>query len=186
VEEEMKKKKKWLSSVDLLMIAVIAAIGAVLSSLVINPIVRALNIASPFVSMWPGALHLFAVIMGGLIVRKPGATMFTALLNGLLQMLFGNPSGALCILYGFGNGLGSEIAFSSARYRPKVWITMLASGCGTVTAFFIDLIYWFSDFTFGFKVLYLVDSFFAGSIVCGLISWGVFRALERAGVVNRK
>lgn len=183
-EMKQKAKKKWFSTSDLLMMAVIAAIGAVVSALVINPIVRMLNIGSPFVSMWPGALHLFSIVLGGLLVRKPGACMFTALLNGLLQMLFGNPAGVLCLVYGVGNGLGTEIGFLISKYKPSLFSTVLASGLGTVTAFFVDLIYWFANFTPGFKVLYLVDAFFAGSIVCGIITWGVYKALTKAGVVK--
>lgn len=183
-EIKEKSKKKWFSTTDLLMMAVIAAIGAVISALIINPIVRTLNIGTPFISMWIGALHLFSIVLGGLLVRKPGACMFTALLNGLLQMLFGNPAGVLCLLYGVGNGLGTEIGFLIFKYSPRIISTVLASGLGTVTAFTIDLIYWFPNFTVNFKILYLVDAFFAGSIVCGLATWAIFAALKHAGVVK--
>lgn len=62
-EIKQRAKKKWFSTSDLLMMAVIAAIGAVVSALVINPVVIMLNIGSPFLSMWPGALHLFSIVL---------------------------------------------------------------------------------------------------------------------------
>ena len=178
------KRKITFTTMDILIMAVVAAIGAVLSAFVINPIVRSLQIASPYVSMWPGALHLLSIILGGLLVQKPGACMATALINGLCQMLFGNSSGALCLVYGVGNGLGSEIVMLIARYKAKMIVTMLASGAACVTAFFVDLIYWFGNFKLSAKVIYEVDAFFAGFIVCGIISWLLYMALRKAGVAK--
>ncbi len=179
-----KKNSKFFTTMDILIMAVVAAIGALLSAFVINPIVRSLQIGSPFISMWPGALHLLWIILGGLLVKKPGACMATALINGLCQMLFGNSSGALCLIYGIGNGLGSELTMLAFRYKPSLLSTVLASGFATVTAFFVDLIYWYSEMDMTFKVLYEVDAFFAGAIVCGLVSWGIMLALKKAGVTQ--
>ena len=178
------KQKKFFTTMDILIMAVIAAITAVLSAFVINPIVRTLNIGSPFLSMWPGALHLLCVILAGGLIKKPGACMVTALINGLCQMLFGNASGVLCLVYGVGNGLGSEIGFLLFKYKVTIPSVMISSGLACVTAFFVDLIYWFSDYPLMFKILYEVDSFFVGAIVCGLVSWGLLKALDKAGVAK--
>lgn len=179
-----KKNSKFFTTVDILIMAVVAAIGAVLSAFVINPIVRSLQIASPFVSMWPGSLHLLSIVLGSMLIKKPGAGMATALINGLCQMLFGSASGALCLIYGIGNGVGAEIALFLCKYKPGLISTMLCAGLATMTGFFVDLIYWFSDFSIGFKILYEVDAFFAGAIVCGLVSWGMLLALRKAGVTK--
>jgi energy-coupling factor transport system substrate-specific component len=172
------------STVDLLIMAVVAAIGAVVSALVINPLVRTLNLGSPFLAMWPGSLHLLAIVLGGLLVRKPGAAMVTALMNGLLQMLFGNTAGALCLIYGVGNGVGAELGMALFRYKFKPASAIITAGLATATGFAVDLIYWFGNFAPQFKVLYIVDAFFAGSVVCGLVSLGIMQALKRAGVTR--
>lgn len=181
---EMTKNKKFFTTMDILIMAVVAAIGAVLSAFVINPIVRSMQIASPFVSMWPGSLHLLSIVLGGMLIKKPGAGIATALINGLCQMLFGSASGVLCLVYGVGNGIGAELGLILFKYKPSMISTMVMAGLATMTGFFVDLIYWFGDFTFGFKVLYLVDAFFAGLVVCGLIGWGLLLALEKAGVTK--
>ena len=179
-----KKNEKFFTTMDILTMAVVAAIGAVLSSFVINPIVRSLQIASPFVSMWPGALHLLSIVLGGLLIKKPGAGMVTSLINGLCQMIFGNASGALCLVYGVGNGIGAELGLLLFRYKPSLMCSMLTAGLASATGFFVDLIYWFSNFDFTFKVIYEIDAFFAGAIVCGLINWVMLLALKKAGVTD--
>ena len=179
-----KKNHKFFTTMDILTMAVVAAIGAVLSSFVINPIVRSLQIASPFVSMWPGALHLLSIVLGGLLIKKPGAGMITALINGLCQMIFGSASGALCLVYGVGNGVGAEIGLLLFRYKPSLLCTMITAGLATTTAFFVDLIYWYSNFDLTFKIIYEIDAFFAGAIVCGLVSWIMLLALRKAGVTD--
>lgn len=180
----VKKNSKFFTTMDILTMAVVAAIGAVLSSFVINPIVRSLQIASPFVSMWPGALHLLSIVLGGLLIKKPGAGMVTALINGLCQMIFGSASGALCLVYGVGNGVGAEIGLLLFRYKPGLFCSMITAGLATATAFFVDLIYWYSNFDMTFKIIYEIDAFFAGAIVCGLISWVMLLALRKAGVTE--
>ena len=110
--------------------------------------------------------------------------MTTALINGLCQMIFGNSSGVLCLVYGVGNGLGAEIGLLLFRYKPSMICAMITAGLATTTAFFVDLIYWFSNFDLRFKILYEVDAFFAGAIVCGLASWGILLALRKAGVTE--
>ena len=176
------KQKKFFTTMDILIMAVIAAITAVLSAFIINPIVRTLNIGSPLLSMWPGALHFLCVMLAGGLIKKPGAAMTASLINGLCQMLFGNASGVLCLVYGVGNGLGAELGFWLFKYKPSVIGMMITAGLAGVTGFFVDLIYWFGDYSLGFKILYEVDSFFACGIVCGLVSWGLLKALDKAGV----
>lgn len=182
--EKVVRKAKFFSTIDLLLMAVVAAIGAVVSALVINPLVRTLNLGSPFLSMWPGSLHLMAVVLGGLLIRKPGAAMCTALLNGLCQMLFGNPAGVICLVYGVGNGVGAELGTTIFKWRANIFSAMVTAGLGTATGFFVDLIYWFNNFSPTFKVLYIIDAFFAGLVVCGLITWGILKAMSKAGVIQ--
>jgi energy-coupling factor transport system substrate-specific component len=113
------------TTMDLLIMAVLAAAGAVISAWVINPLVRALNLGSPFLATWPGALHLLVVVLAGQMVKKPGAALITGLINGLAQMLFGSSAGALALLYGLANGLGAEIGIASG------WPAASPSICST-------------------------------------------------------
>ncbi len=48
--------------------------------------------------------------------------------------------------------------------------------------FTVDLFYWFPNFTFLMQIAYVVNAWFAGLIVTGLVAYGTRRALARAGV----
>lgn len=181
---QKKSTSKHFTTVDIITMAAVAAIGAVLSAFVINPIVRTLQLGSPFLSMWPGSLHLLSIVIGSMLIKKPGAGMTTALINGLAQMLFGNASGVLCLVYGLGNGVGAELGLFLFKYKPSFKSIVVTAGLATMTGFFVDLIYWFNNFELPFKVLYLVDAFFAGSIVCGVIAWLLMNALKKSGVAE--
>lgn len=185
-EPQVKEPKSFFafsySTTDLFIMAVLAAVGAVLSAWVINPIVRTLNIGSPYVATWPGALHLLVVVLAGQIVKKPGAALMTGLINGLAQMLFGSSAGALALLYGLANGLGSEVGFAVARYRAGRIGALLSGAFGVAGGFTVDLFYWFPNFTLVMQVAYVVNAWFAGLIVTGFVTLGIVRALERAGV----
>ena len=170
------------TTTDLVMMAVLAAAGAVLSAWVINPIVRALNIGSPFLAAWPGTLHLVVIVIAAQKVKKPGAALVTGLINGVLQMLFGNPSGALCLLYGLANGLGAEIGIAIMQWKPSLLSAMFSGAFGVACGFTVDLFYWFPNFTLPMQIAYVANAFVAGLIVCGLVAYGIGKALSRAGV----
>jgi len=170
------------TTTDLLIMAVLAAVGAVISAWVINPLVRALNIGSPYIATWPGALHLLFVVLAGQIVKKPGAALITGLINGLAQLLFGNAAGALALLYGLANGVGAEIGIGIARWKFNLLSCMLSGAFGVATGFTVDLFYWFPNFTLPMQIAYVVNAFAAGFVVTGLAAYGIRKALARANI----
>jgi energy-coupling factor transport system substrate-specific component len=170
------------TTMDLLIMAVLAAAGAVISAWVINPLVRALNLGSPFLATWPGALHLLVVVLAGQMVKKPGAALITGLINGLAQMLFGSSAGALALLYGLANGLGAEIGIAITGWKSNLLSAMLSGAFGVACGFTVDLFYWFPNFTLPLQIGYVVNAWFAGLIVTGLATFGIRRALARAGI----
>ena len=170
------------TTTDLLIMAVLAAVGAVISAWVINPLVRALNIGSPYLATWPGALHLLFVVLAGQIVKKPGAALITGIINGLAQLLFGNAAGALALLYGLANGVGAEVGLAIGKYKFSLLSCMLSGAFGVATGFMVDLFYWFPNFTLPMQIAYVVNAFFAGLIVTGLVAFAIRKALARANI----
>ena len=170
------------TTTDLLIMAVLAAVGAVISAWVINPTVRAMNIGSPYLATWPGALHLVVVVLAGQMVKKPGAGLLTGLINGLCQMLFGSSAGALALLYGLANGAGTEIGLAIGQYRFNLLSCMLSGAFGVALGFTVDLFYWFPNFTLPMQIGYVVNAFAAGFVVTGLVTFGIRKALARANI----
>jgi energy-coupling factor transport system substrate-specific component len=96
-------------------------------------------------------------------------------------MLFGNPFGALAIVYAGLEGLGVDLALSTFRWRASLAGAMLAGALGNLI---VDEVY---IFVFGLATTYniIVGGLVAvvsGAILGGLVAWLLARALDRTGV----
>lgn len=186
--QESGTKGKWLSTMDLLTMAAIAVVGAAFASYVFPAL---MNVATPvFAFLGPvgwiavsGVYVIFPVLFG-LLVAKPGATTIYAVLQGLVEILFGNAFGAMAMLYSGLEGLGADIGLGIFRYRGSLPSAMVAGGLGSLI---IDVVYLF---IFGMAsarnvILGGITAFISGAVLGGLVAWLIARALARTGVVGR-
>jgi energy-coupling factor transport system substrate-specific component len=60
---------------------------------------------------------LMPAVLGGLIIRKPGAALFTEAVAATISALLGAAWGATVIPQGLVQGLGAELAFAILLYR---------------------------------------------------------------------
>jgi energy-coupling factor transport system substrate-specific component len=149
-------------------------------------------VSSPLEALLPGAqslvygVWLFAGVLGGLIIRKPGAALFTELVAAVVSALVGTQWAALTLVSGLVQGLGAEIVFALFLYANyRVYVAILA-GAGAGLAMGInDSILWYAGNSGEFKTIYIVCAVIGGAIVAGLLSWVVARALARTGALNR-
>lgn len=186
--QEAVTKRKWFSTMDLLTMAAIAVVGAGFSSYVFPAL---MNVATPvFAFLGPvgwiavsGVYVIFPVLLG-LLVAKPGATTIYAVLQGLVEILFGNAFGAMAMLYAGLEGLGADIGLGIFRYRGSLVSAMVAGGLGSLI---IDVVYLF---IFGMATTQTVllggiTAFISGAVLGGLVAWLIARALARTGIVGR-
>ena len=133
-----------------------------------------------------GGVWLFAGVLGGLIIRKPGAAIFTELVAAVVSALVGTQWGVLTLVSGIVQGLGAEIVFAIFLYANyRVYVAVLA-GAGAGLAMGInDSILWYAGTAFEFKAIYVVCGAISGAVIAGLLSWLVVRALARTGALNR-
>src|SRR3954451_18881502 len=93
---------------------------------------------------------LVPAVLSGLIIRKPGASLYTETLAALISALLGDQWGATVIVQGFVQGLGAELAFAAFRYRyyrlPSALLAGLLTG---VTAALFDFFVWNGDYALG-------------------------------------
>jgi energy-coupling factor transport system substrate-specific component len=149
-------------------------------------------ISTPLEALLPGAqslvggVWLFAGVLGGLIIRKPGAAIYTELVAAVVSALVGTQWGVLTLVSGIVQGLGAEIVFALFFYANyRVYVAVLA-GAGAGLAMGInDSILWYPGNSGEFKTIYIVCAVIGGAIVAGLLSWVVARALARTGALNR-
>ncbi len=133
-----------------------------------------------------GGGWLFAGVLGGLIIRKPGAALYTELLAAVVSTLIGNQWGPLTLVSGLAQGLGAELVFAVFLYANyRAYVAVLA-GAGAGLALAInDLVLWYPGSAAAFATIYTVSAIVSGAVIAGLLSWLAMRGLARTGALGR-
>ena len=130
---------------------------------------------------------LFAGVLGALVIRKPGAALYTETLAAVFSALIGNQwGGFLTIEAGLVQGLGAEVIFLLFFYR--VWSLPVAVLAGAGAAIFgavNNLILWYAGADATFTVVYLISSTLSGAVIAGALSWVLARGLAATGALDR-
>jgi energy-coupling factor transport system substrate-specific component len=132
---------------------------------------------------------LFAGVLGGLIIRKPGAAVYTELLAAAVSALtlVGNTWGAVLTLEaGLVQGLGAELVFLLFFYRRWTLPVAMLAGVGAALAGGINnLILWYAGADTTFVVVYLISTTISGAVIAGALSWLLARGLAATGALDR-
>src|SRR5439155_423200 len=67
-------------------------------------------------------------LLGGYIIRRPGAAFLSETLAAFAEVLLGAPAGPVLIVTGFMQALGPELTFAATGYRRWGWGTMAVAG----------------------------------------------------------
>ena len=123
-------------------------------------------------------------VLGGLLIRKPGAAVFTELVAAIVSVFLGAPSPLFIALYGLLQGLGAEAVFAAFRYRRWGLPVALAAGAGAglVPAILDNVLYnaaWAPAWMLVYAVLVIASS----TVMAGLGGLALVRALARTGVL---
>ncbi|WP_336642357.1 ECF transporter S component [Microbacterium sp. MMO-56] len=130
---------------------------------------------------------LFAGVLGALIIRKPGAAIYTETLAAVVSALIGNQwGGFLTIEAGLVQGLGAELIFLLFLYRAWSLPVAVLAGAGAAIAGGINnLILWYAGADAAFTVVYLVSTTVSGAVIAGGLSWFLARGLAATGALDR-
>lgn len=143
--------------------------------------------------LWPPAKALaygpwlMAGVVGGLIVRRPGAAFAAEFIAATVSaiVLGGTQWGWSTLASGIIEGAGAELVFLLFLYRRfNVGVAVLS---GAVAAAF-EAVYewsaWIPDWEFAHKLGYLGFFAISGALIAGIGSWALVRALASAGVLD--
>jgi energy-coupling factor transport system permease protein len=146
---------------------------------------RVLGLAFPPLQGITAAPWLIAGVVGGLVIRRPGAALLCEVIAALVSMLPGTQWGATVLVSGILQGLGAEIAFALLGYAAfGAGAAALAGALAApLEAVYEWSAYW-TDWAMGYKVAYLLIFTAAGAVIAGLGGWLLTRALARAGALN--
>src|SRR5690606_6771452 len=87
-------------------------------------------------------IWLLGGVVGGLVIRKPGAALVVELVAAIVSALIGNVWGVSTVLSGIVQGLGAEIVFALFLYRRfGIGVAALAGIGAGVAAWVFELFY---------------------------------------------
>ncbi|HXR44847.1 MAG TPA: ECF transporter S component [Pseudolysinimonas sp.] len=130
-------------------------------------------------------LWLFAGVLGGLVVRKPGAAVFVELVAAVTEAVIGSQWGVTTLLSGVIQGLGAEIVFAILLYRVWSWWVAALAGAGAGLAEgILDSLLSVAALDPVAKTIYVASTIVSGALG-GLLAWFAVRALARAGALTR-
>ncbi|MEP7018213.1 MAG: ECF transporter S component [Actinomycetota bacterium] len=152
----------------------------------IYPILTTATAGFPPVGELMLGVWLVPAVVGALVVRRPGAAVFTELVAANVELFLGNKWGAAVLLSGVLQGLGVELAVALFRHR-RFGLAVAVLG-GTLSAAFEIVFYeWYSyvaGYSTAWKAIYLACGMVSGAIIAGVGGWALVRGLARAGALN--
>jgi energy-coupling factor transport system substrate-specific component len=129
---------------------------------------------------------LVAGVLGALIIRKPGAALYTEVVASVISALIGNQWGPLTIASGLVQGLGAELVFLLFAYAVWRLPVAILAGAGAGFACGInDRILWYAGADTTFTIVYIVATTISGALIAGAGSWFVARGLAATGALGR-
>jgi energy-coupling factor transport system substrate-specific component len=152
-----------------------------------EPISAVLTLAHPTTVGLVGGVWLIAGVVGGLVVRKPGAALATELVAASMELILpgGNQWGVSALNSGLWQGLGAELVFAVFIYRRFGMAVAALAGIGAAT---LESIYewgaYWADWDLPYKLAYLGFFAISGVVIAGIGGTFLVRALARAGVLD--
>jgi energy-coupling factor transport system permease protein len=176
----------------LLEIVIMAIIG------VINGVLGTPNaMAGRFFMTFSGSYGFlaFAAICGGFyiagplcgyIIRKPGAATIAETMNGVAQVLSGNPNGVMVLGAGFLQGFMSDVGFAFYGYRKWTLSVIALSGALAPLLQQIPEVYFFGvgDMGISYNLLALAIRMVSGAAYAIILVKPIAFALVKAGVLR--
>jgi Predicted membrane protein len=125
-------------------------------------------------------------VLGGLVIRKPGAAIFVEVLAAVVSMALGSQWGVSTIYSGLAQGLGAELIFLVFAYRRFNLPVAILSGVGAgLGAWVFEGFY--GNFAKGlsYNLIYLGAQVVTGIVLAGLVGWLLVRGLAQTGALDR-
>jgi energy-coupling factor transport system substrate-specific component len=132
-----------------------------------------------------GGPWLLAGVVGGLVVRRPGAALFAEMLAAAVEALLGNEWGWATLISGSLQGLGVEVALAIFLFRRFGWpVAMLGGALAATFEFCYEWHAYWQGTTLDFKFGYWGFFVLSGAVVAGLGGWALTRALAATGAID--
>ncbi|MDJ0311914.1 ECF transporter S component [Arthrobacter sp. H35-D1] len=146
--------------------------------------IAAFTVAFPPVAALYGGGWLIAGVLGGLVIRKPGAALYCELIAATVEGFLGTHFGFTVLLSGLVQGLGAELVFAAFRYRKfTLPVALLAGAFSGLALGLNDSLVYNVAWALQWKLVYIVLAMVSGAVIAGLVSWLAVRGLARTGAL---
>jgi energy-coupling factor transport system substrate-specific component len=148
---------------------------------------EAFNAVTPGLGGLVVGIWLLGGILGGLIIRKPGAAVAVELIAATVSAAIGNQWGITTLYSGLAQGLGAELVFLAFAYRRWGIVIAALAGAGAAVAEWVVELFLFGNLakTAAFNLIYLVTMVVSGAVLAGGLGWALAKALAASGALSR-
>lgn len=132
-------------------------------------------------------IWLIGGVIGGLVIRKPGAALYVELLAAIVSAAIGNQWGISTIYSGLAQGLGAEIILALFLYKRFNLTVAMIAGAGAGVGAFVNELFTSGNLakSFAFNVTYLSTLIVSGAILAGVVGYYLVKALAATGALDR-
>lgn len=126
-------------------------------------------------------------VLGGLIIRKPGAAVFVEVIAASVSALIGSQWGIETLYSGLAQGLGAGLIFLPFAYRRFDLTVAILAGIGSAVGAFILELFLSANLAMSlqFNIIYLTCMVISGAILGGVLCHYLVKALAKTGALDR-
>jgi energy-coupling factor transport system substrate-specific component len=152
----------------------------------IYPIVGTVTAGFPPAGELILGVWLIPAVVGALVIRRPGAALFTELVAANVELFLGNKWGVAVLLSGVLQGLGVELAMALFRHRRFGVVVAILGGVlsAVLEIVFYEWQSYVAEYSTAWKVIYLGLGMVSGAVIAGVGGWALVRGLAKAGALN--
>ena len=184
--KDSSEKRPGFKLQDLVLIALLAAAGGVLSTYIgyLGNLVNRL-FGVPFgAGQLIAGLHIFWSLLARLLIGRFGSGTLTGILKGAVEFFSGGTHGIVVLLVSLVEGLLVDLGMGVLRRRSRV-LTMISGAVAAVSNVFIFQAIYFSGVSVHFILVMAGLSFVSGGVLGGYLAWDVERLLVASRIVRR-
>jgi energy-coupling factor transport system substrate-specific component len=148
------------------------------------------GMSAAFAAFPPGQAFMYGVwllpgVLGALVIRKPGAALYTELVAAIVSALLGTSWGLSVVVYGLVQGAAPELVFAFLGYRRWGAVpAVLAGAAAGAAAALLDIVFYYGDWSGAWQSAYAALVVTSAAVIAGVGGWLLVRALATTGVLG--
>ncbi len=186
--QEGNNKSFYFSTHNLLIMAVLAALGGVTGTYInaLGDLVQA-ALGFPGGTQWAAGLHVLWIVIAFGIIQKPGTGIVMGILKGAVELFSGNSHGIIILLVDLIAGILVDFGFLLFRNKRSLLAYLLAGGLASGSNVLVFQIFATIPLNIlglsAIAILFLLAAL-SGFVFAGLLPYWLINMLTNAGVVK--